>query len=91
MKREIFIADVYKDTEYMTLKEFYTSLRHDLGLDNDFFMYDYPVPENKEEYDKAIEVAKLFTSKAEERKKHPVDRETEINNLLNALHENNNK
>ncbi|GAY74229.1 hypothetical protein [Lentilactobacillus kosonis] len=87
---EMFSEDVYKATDFMTLREFYEGLQRDVGVNKDFFMFDYPVPHNQKEYDHAVEFVKSFVIEAKERKQHPVDKETELENLRKVLREHHN-
>jgi hypothetical protein len=68
MRRQ-FTDDVYKPTSYMTLEQFYKSLQRDTGVDDSFFMFDYPVPENEDEYQQAVKLVKYIISSSHNKSK----------------------
>lgn len=81
MRRE-FTDDVYKPTSYMTLEQFYKSLQRDTGVDDSFFMFDYPVPENAEEYQQAVKLVKYIISTSHSK---PKSENAELADLQEAI------
>ena len=82
MKRRQFTGDFYLPTDYMTLEGFYKALQRDTGVDDTFFMFDYPVPESEEDYQKAVkEVRWLIDNILSKEAKKPKKDMSELHKL----------
>lgn len=80
--RRPFTEDVYKDTKFMTLKGFYEALQRDTGVEEDFFMFDYPVPENQKDYEQAVKVVKTFFPAAKNQRNHNMQELEELRKIV---------
>lgn len=80
MKRRQFTADVYLPTDYMTLEGFYKALQRDTGVDESFFMWDYPVPENEEQYQEAVKLVRWLINRP-----HPQRKSDELRKLRDEV------
>jgi hypothetical protein len=91
LRRE-FTEDMYEPTSYMTLESFYKALQRDTGVDDSFFMFDYPVPENEEDYQEAVKLVKYVISISDKDKNELTDeqksQQSELNELRKVLREN---